>query len=168
MSELEQRIKRLEDRAAIDDLVVRYFLAADGDDMEGVGNSFTTNATFSSSGTISGTGRDGIVAFIASSREHMGLTLHTPNYSLYTFIDDDHATGLIGAHLELVLGGKSILGAVRYEDSYVREASGWLISSRDMRSIFVAPWDELEAAMRSDKPVQWPGGEPTATDFPRR
>ena len=41
MSDVEARLGRLEDRAAIDDLVARYFLAADGDDLAGVGASFT-------------------------------------------------------------------------------------------------------------------------------
>ena len=47
---VEDRVRRLEDRAALDDLIVRYFLAADGDDMDGIRASFTPDATFASSG----------------------------------------------------------------------------------------------------------------------
>jgi len=168
MTIIENRLRRLEDRAALDDLVVRYFLAADGDDLQGVGASFAEHASFASSGMINATGRQGIVDFIAGARAHMGLTVHTPNYALYSFADADHATGLIGAHLELVLGGQSLFGAVRYQDDYVRTGEGWLIMRRDMRIIHIAPWNDVGEAMRSDAPVRWPGMAPLPSDYPRR
>lgn len=167
MTSIEARIQRLEDRAALDDLIVRYFLAADGDDLPGVGASFTEDATFASSGQLSASGRQAIVDFIASARAHMGLTVHTPNYALYTFADPDHASGLVGAHLELVLAGESVFGAVRYEDDYVRTAQGWRIFRRDMRVIHIAPWKEVGDALRSDVPVRWPGTAPVSSDYPR-
>lgn len=165
--DIEQRLRRLEDRASINDLVVAYFLAADGDDLERVGSSFTTDATFSSSGAISATGRDGIVDFIRGARNHMGLTIHTPHYAHLTFATDDAATGIVGAHLELVLSGEPLYGAVRYIDSYVREGDRWLISKRDMRTIHIAPWSAVGEAFVSDTPVRWPGGTPARSDYAR-
>ena len=165
---LEDRLKRLEDRAELNDLVVRYFLAADDDDLQGVGDSFTDTATFSSSGNLAGEGRANIVQFIAASRQHMGLTIHTPHYAQLTFDGPDSAKGLVGAHLELVLGGKAIYGAVRYVDEYRRTAAGWRIHSRDMRVVHIAPWLEVGEAFESDAPVRWPGASPAPTDFPRK
>jgi hypothetical protein len=167
MTMIEDRIRRLEDRTALDDLVVRYFLAADDDNLQGISASFTEDATFASSGVVNASGRQGIVDFIVASRAHMGLTVHTPNYTLYTFGDEDHATGLIGAHLELVLGGQSLFGAVRYEDEYVRAIEGWRIARRDMQTIHIAPWSEVGDALRSDFPVRWPGITPLPSDYPR-
>ena len=168
MISIEGRIQHLEDRAALDDLVVRYFLAADGDDLIGVGASFAEDATFASSGQVSARGREGIVDFIAGARAHMGLTVHTPNYALYTFTGQDHASGLVGAHLELVLANQSLFGAVRYQDDYVRTAQGWRIRSRDIRVIHIAAWEEVAEAMRSTVPVRWPGVAPLPSDYPRR
>lgn len=168
MDTLENRVRRLEDRAAIDDLVVRYFLAADGDDLNGVGACFTDDAIFASSGVVNAKGRQSIVDFIAGARAHMGLTIHTPHYGLYTFGDDDHATGLVGAHLELVLGGETLFGAVRYQDAYSRIGGEWLISRRDMRTIHIAPWNEVDETMRSELPVRWPGSAPSPSDYPRK
>lgn len=168
MAEIEQRLARLEDRAMIEDLVVRYFLAADGDDPDGVGESFTDDATFSSSGVNNATGRAAIVDFIGAARRHMGLTVHTPNYVLCSFRDADRASGLVGAHLELVLGGQSLFGAVRYEDEYVRGPGGWRISRRDMRTIHIAPWAEVGEAFASQLPVRWPGVGPLPSDYPRK
>ncbi|HEX8419647.1 MAG TPA: nuclear transport factor 2 family protein [Sphingomonas sp.] len=165
--DLEQRLRRLEDRAAINDLVVAYFLAADGDDLDGVGASFTQDATFSSSGAVNASGRDGIVEFIRGAREHMGLTIHTPHYNQLTFDGDDGARGLVGAHLELVLGGSTVCGAVRYVDTYVRSPGAWLISSRDMRTIYMAPWLEVGEAFASHTPVRWPGAAGSRSDYPR-
>lgn len=166
--ELEDRVRRLEDRAELNDLVVRYFLAADGDDLIGVGDSFTETATFSSSGIVAGQGREAIVDFIRLSREQMGLTIHTPHYAQFTFEGGDRAEGLVGAHLELVLGGTAVYGAVRYVDEYHRLESGWRIHARDMRTIHIAPWLEVGEAFASDTPVRWPGAAPAASDFPRK
>jgi hypothetical protein len=168
MSDMERRLRRLEDRAELDDLVARYFLAADGDDLDGVGRCFTEGATFSSSGVVDATGRRAIVDFIAGARAHMGLTLHTPDYVLLTFVSDDEARGLVGAHLELVVAGEPLFGAVRYEDRYARDAGGWRIASRDMRTIHIAPWETAGRSLASDLPVRWPGSEPAPSDFPRK
>ncbi|MFA7585354.1 MAG: nuclear transport factor 2 family protein [Novosphingobium sp.] len=166
--DLSERVRRLEDRVELNDLIVSYFLAADSDDLEGVGNSFTDAATFSTSGTAVGERRAGIIDFIRASREQMGRTLHTPNYAQFTFDGPDRARGLIGAHLELVLGGKTVYGAVRYMDEYRRVDVEWRIHARDMRTIYIAPWLEAGEAFASSTPVRWPGSPATGSDYPRR
>lgn len=168
MVDIEQRLRRLEDRAAISDLVVSYFLASDDDDPEGVAACFTQDASFSSSGQLNASGRTAIVEFIKAARTHMGLTIHTPNYVHCRFESDDRASGIVGAHLELVLGGVSVFGAVRYVDSYVRDGDTWRISSRDMRTIHLAPWSEVGEAFSSATPVRWPGSAGAPSDYPRQ
>jgi hypothetical protein len=84
MAKLEERVQRLEDRGAINDVVVAYFLAADGDDIINVGACFTEDATLSASGQLCASGRQGIMDFINTSRSHMGLTVHTPHYAQVT------------------------------------------------------------------------------------
>jgi hypothetical protein len=166
--DLEQRVRRLEDRCEINELVVGYFLAADGDDLAAVGNCFTNDATFSSSGTQCAGGREGIVEFIRIARDHMGLTIHTPHYAQLKFHGANAAEGLVGAHLELALGGEALYGAVRYVDRYVRENGRWFIASRDMRTIQIAPWSSLAETFASDRPVRWTGAEPAESDYPRK
>jgi hypothetical protein len=165
---LEQRVRRLEDKLDLDDLNTRYFLAADGDDYDAVGDCFTVDATFASSGHVGGSGRQGIVDFIASSRSHMGLTLHTPHYGLYSLESDGQARGIVGAHLELVLAGQSTYGAVRYVDEYRREGDRWRIAKRDMRTIYMGEWARAAEVFASNAPVQWPGMEALPSDYPRR
>ncbi|MFW2829450.1 nuclear transport factor 2 family protein [Sphingomonas sp. ID0503] len=165
--DLESRVRRLEDRAAISDLVVGYFLAADGDDMDGVSASFAPDATFSSSGVANAKGRPSIADFIRSARLHMGLTVHTPHYVQLEFSESDHASGLVGAHLELDLDGTPVYGAVRYEDTYVRLPDGWKIQTRDMRVIFIAPWSEAGNALAAEAAVRWPGTSGSPSDYAR-
>ena len=167
MTTLEDRLRRLEDKAAIEELNLRYFLASDGDDFGAIGDSFTADATFASSGQVSGEGRQGIVDFIRGARTHMGLTIHTPHYGLYSFVSDDRATGIVGAHLELVLGGQSTCGAVRYVDEYLRENDRWRIAARDMRTIYIGDWSKAGDVFASPTPVQWPGLDPLPSDYPR-
>lgn len=165
---LEERVRRLEDKSDINDLVVRYFLAADGDDFERVAASFADDAVFSSSGVVSGAGRGAVVEFIRQARSQMGLTIHTPHYVHIAFRDEDAASGLVGAHLELDLDGQTVLGAVRYVDEYVRSDGGWFIKNRDMRTIYIAPWIDVGEAFASSNPVRWPGAEASRSDYPRR
>lgn len=167
MTSIEERLRRLEDRAAIEELNLRYFLASDRDDLATIADSFTEDATFASSGHVNGEGRQGIVAFIKDARAHMGLTIHTPNYGLHTFVTNDRATGIVGAHLELVLEGRSTYGAVRYLDEYHREGGSWRIATRDMRTIYIGDWSRAGDVFASPNPVQWPGLDPLPSDFPR-
>lgn len=168
MPDIESRVSRLEDRAALQDLVVRYFLACDDDDLAAVGDAFATNGSFSISGFTGGTSREAVVAFLADQRSRMGLTVHTPNYALFTFTGPASARGLVGAHLELVFGDDAVFGAVRYADEYVREADGWRILSRDMRTTYMAPWSEVGSTFASPLPVAWPGFDPLVSDHPRK
>lgn len=168
MSDLEDRLARLEARADIEALVVRYFLACDGDDVAQLRRSFAANATFSTSGQIAATGLDAILDYLVDARSHMGLTVHTPNYVLLEDLQADRARGLVGAHLELVLGGVSLFGAVRYVDDYIRVDGAWVFARRDMRTIYIGPWAEVGIALESDGPVRWPGIAPLPSDYPRK
>lgn len=168
MSDFESRLKRLEDRAALHDLVVNYLLAVDNDDYQALPALFSADAVFSTSGHVAAEGRDAIIEFLRSARSQMGLTVHTPNYVSLMGIDGDHAKGLVGAHLELVLDEKAVFGAVRYEDEYVRRDGSWVFRRRDMRTIHIAPWNEISAAFPSNRPVRWPGIDPLPSDYPRK
>jgi hypothetical protein len=159
MSDLEERVRRLEDRAELEDLVARYFVAADDDDYATLASCFAEDGEFSAGGFPGGSTRLEIVDFIRNDRQSMGTTVHTPNYALLQFDGNDRATGLVGAHLELSRSGKALFGAVRYVDEYVRRDGNWQIRKREMRTIHVGPWDEVVTTLTSDQPVRWPGAE---------
>ncbi|SEO98041.1 nuclear transport factor 2 family protein [Amycolatopsis saalfeldensis] len=168
MPDLEARIRRLEDRAEIGDLVLRYFLAADDDDWAALGATFAEDGSFSAGAFPGGDDRASVVEFIRADRQHMGVTVHTRNTTLLTFTDEDHADGVVGAHLELARGGTTVYGAVRYYDTYERTADGWKIKSRKMAVIHVGPWDQVGTSLTAPDRARWPGAEPAPADLPGR
>lgn len=168
MPSLEERIRILEDRAAIQDLVAVYFRAADDDDYALLAQCFTREAQFEASGFEDADGRDGIVAILKAARASMGQTVHTPHYVHIRFDGTDAAEGLVCAHLELGLGDATHFGAVRYVDRYEREDGAWRIAVRGMKVVHMAPWSGVEASLTTPLNVRWPGSEPLPSDFPRR
>lgn len=167
MSSLEERIRILEDRAAIQDMVAAYFRASDDDDYTLMAQCFARNARFEASGFEDAAGREGIVALIKAARAGMGQTVHTPNYVHISFTGADTADGLVCAHLELGLGEATCFGAVRYVDSYLREDGQWRISVRAMKVVHIAPWSEVGRSLTTALNVRWPGADPLPSDFPR-
>ena len=167
MTDLDARIRRLEDRAEIEDLVLRYFLAADDDDWETLGQTFADHGSFSAGAFPGGSDRESVVAFIRADRRNMGVTVHTQNTTLITFTDDDHAGGVVGAHLELARGGTTVYGAVRYYDTYIRTTGGWRFESREMAIIHVGPWSEVSTSLTATNRARWPGADPAPADLPR-
>jgi hypothetical protein len=165
---IEDRLRRLEDRVELEDLSTRYFLASDFDDYETIAGSYARESTFSASGFAGANGPDGVAEMIRGARANFGTTIHTPHYSLVDFQDDDHASGMVGAHVEIAVGGQSCFGAVRYEDEYVREDGSWKFRSRNMKTVHFQPWEHAGTSLTADLPVRWPGGEPAPNDYPRK
>jgi uncharacterized protein (TIGR02246 family) len=168
LASLEDRIRKLEDRAALQDLVADYFKATDDDDYGALAACFAEDASFVASGFDGGGGREGIITFLRTARAGMGQTVHTPNYVQLRFTDDDHASGVVGAHLELGMGDQTVYAAVRYLDSYTLVEGRWQISSRDMKVIHVSPWADVGTSLSSPLNVRWPGADPAPSDFPRK
>ncbi len=168
MATLEHRIRKLEDRAEIQDLVARYFKVTDDDDVAALAACFTRDARFIASGFDGGDGRDGVMAFLKAARSAMQQTVHTPHYVHIEFTGPDTATGTVMAHLEIGIGGTTVYGAVRYLDSYEREDGQWRIATREMRTVHLASWDLVAGSMTETNNVRWPGADPAPSDFPRR
>ena len=168
METLEARIRKLEDRAEIQDLVARYFKVADDDDEQALGQCFTADARFLASGFVGGESGEGILAFLKSARAHMDQTVHTPHYVHIAFTGADTATGTVMAHLEIGIGGTTVFGALRYIDEYRRDGGQWRISSREMLAVHISSWDQAASSLTEPLNIRWPGAEPAPSDLPRQ
>jgi len=167
MNDIENRLRRLEDRSELQDLIVRYFLAADDNDYEALAATFAPDAAFSAGGFTGGRSRAEIVEFIRADRTNsMGVTIHTPNFVLLEFPGVDAATGVIGAHLELSRSGRTLYGAVRYRDEYVRLDGRWYIKKREMLTIHMGPWEDVATSLTAERRVRWPDARPAHADLP--
>lgn len=166
MSDFEARLRILEDRTELNDLAVRYFVATDDDDYSTLESLFVPDASFVAGGFNGGENREDIIAFLRSARANMGITVHTPHYSLITFSGPDSANGVVGAHLEIAMGNQSLFGAVRYYDQYRRMGGKWLFSRRELLTVHMGPWENVASSLTAEKRVRWPGAEPQAADLP--
>jgi uncharacterized protein (TIGR02246 family) len=167
MPTLDERIRKLEDRAEIQDLAAAYFLATDDDDYEALRACFIRDARFHANGFDGTTGRDSIIAFLKEARSGMGQTVHTIDYAHVRLSGADKATGIVTAHLELGIGATTVFAAVRYIDEYAREDGIWRIAAREMKAVYVSPWGNVANSLIQEKNVCWPGAEPSSSDLPR-
>lgn len=138
MSDIESRLRRLEDREEIRVLVGRYALCLDDRDFAGLAACFTVDAVFGpDDGSPGVQGRAAIVerlqGVLASSR----LSVHVSHDSFADLAPDDPdaATGLVLCHAETSHGGHRI-SAIRYRDQYRRDEGVWRIAARRLRLVY--------------------------------
>jgi hypothetical protein len=138
-NDLERRIRAIEDRLEIEDVIVRYAIAVDTQDDEMLESCFTDDAEASFAGVPAGPGGAAIVAFLASLRgvRVIGSTHRFAN--IVVNLDGDEADvqssavvyGVRGEPLQLRLRG------ISYRDRFVRTAAGWRIARR----VHSAAWE---------------------------
>lgn len=145
---LEERIKLLEDREEIRDLVATYcFLVDEGRFDELVDRCFTDNASCDFRGAGGGLipiisrGRTEIrnffTAIVPGLLSHMAHTVHNHRIK----IDGDRAWG--DCYFELTAidraTGEDVVGTGRYIDRYRRVAGSWRFETRSAEIFFIAP-----------------------------
>jgi hypothetical protein len=110
-------------------------------------------------------GRHEVVEALKSVRSTYGRTIHTPEAHSVTFVDDDHATGLVLSHAELDIGGRTVITAIRYRDDYERGDDGaWRFANRALTFAYALPFAEMGDSLTADLPVRWPGADPAPAD----
>lgn len=164
---LEQRIQRLEDRAALDELIGRYSIARDTRDLAGLIGFFTPDAEFHRAGAVV-RGREEITAFFEKSMERYSTTLHTVHTRNYDWVSDDEVHGVVNGHAELALDGRLVVAATRYDDVYARHGGQWLIKIRSLRFMYASPIEELGTLWSNDQRIRWPGQPPQTADYPEK
>jgi hypothetical protein len=154
----EARLRRLEDRAEIGELVVRYCVACDDRDIDQLVELFSPRATFRhGDGTVHVSGRDDISNFYRTRLRTNGITIHAVNGHVIEFTDPNIASGMVQGKVELGLQGKTVVGALRYVDRYVREGGRWLFEERNECIWYQVPADELVSALVRPLRRWWPG-----------
>lgn len=144
--DLTRRLERIEAKEAIRDLVVRYGMAVDDRDMDAVGDGFTDDAVFRhGDDSIVNHGRDEIVAFYTDRLRAFGATYHYPHSHLIELDanDPDRATGVVCAHAELGIDGRTYVTALRYHDQYRREDGEWRFAERRLAMLYYMDLAEL-------------------------
>jgi ketosteroid isomerase-like protein len=148
--DLETRIRRLEDRVEIGELITRYALAMDNRDMQAMPSLFTADVVIRSlDGVMNVVGRDAAVELFRGRFKVLGPSNHVSHDRIVTFdeADPDHATGLVLSHAEMNRKGVAMLAAIRYHDAYRRDAGAWRFQKRVLTFMYYLPTSEYLDAL---------------------
>jgi hypothetical protein len=169
MSEsLEDRIGRLEDRAAVQELAVLYGFIMDERDEKGIREIFCEDATLrSEDGVFAANGLEEIVSTYMGRFAALGPTNHFSHGHVVRFDDADRtrATGLLASHAEVSRNGVAMQVALRYKDTYRKEGGRWKFADRLMGYMYYLPFTELPEglgdrnsvrAYGDHRPSDWP------------
>jgi ketosteroid isomerase-like protein len=163
----EARLRRLEDRAELAELIARYAVAVDDRDIEAIGALFTPDGAFrSKDGVMQARGREAVLEQFRGRFRALKLSYHFSHDHIFEFgADADAATGLITAHAEVWRNGRALIGALRYQDSYRRHQGRWCFADRLLFFLYYLPVDEYATAL--GEPLrQRAYGDRRPADFP--
>ncbi len=150
-TDLEARIRRLEDIEDIRQLRARYCQYLDDGRWDELAELFTAGGAFVGLSTVRG--RDQLREFFADlQRGSLSAWWHFSSNETVT-VDGDRAWGQTWLHQPCVVDGESHIAAGRYRDEIVRESDGvWRFAERAVSFFFWAPLASGWAPGR----IEWP------------
>lgn len=173
MSDLTQildRLDRLESKDSIRALVTAYAIACDEHDIPALMNLFTADACFDApNGAMVADGRDAIESMFIETLKTRGPGYHW-THDVTVKIDPenaDKATGLVYSHAETTPNGVVSLAAMKYHDDYWREDGDWRFAKRVISFLYYVPAVEYGTGLSSEKRVVI-GTERIAADYPEK
>jgi len=140
--DLATRMRRLEARAALSDLVGRYGQLLDARNWDGVAEEFSRDGSLSVVGQTA-TGRTALKEMFVARLGGFEFTFHYPHSQVFEIVDDEHATGTVSGHAEHGANGVCLLAGVRYADEYGLEDGRWRIASRAVDIRYFLSWSEF-------------------------
>ena len=167
---LEDRLRRLEDRVEIAELIARYCLVMDNRDVDAIEALFTEDVhVWSADGVMNSRGRQAAVDMFKGRFAVLGPSNHFTHDRIVEFdaADPDRATGLVLSHAEMQRKGQPMLAAIRYQDVYQRSDGRWRFRERGLSFMYYVPTAEyldafgpgLDRRMRAYEhavPADWP------------
>jgi hypothetical protein len=159
LADLDRRLRRIEDRAEIQELGQRYCRYIDDNDWTRLRTLFTDGAAMAGQ-----TGGDAVVATLRAIRSGYGRTIHTAHGLVLEELGDENARGYVPSSAQLDIGGEFVVSAIRYFDTYAKVGGAWRFASRDLRFVYALPWSQADLALVDGLPVRWPGTEPAPVD----
>lgn len=141
---LEERIRALEDRAELRELVARYGVAVDDRDIDALSALFTPDAIFRSvDGVMSALGREAVMQQFRGRFAALKATNHIAHDQILELgPGPDDATGLVSSHAEVCRNGRVLIAALRYRDRYRRHEGRWRFAERALSFLYYLPVEE--------------------------
>jgi hypothetical protein len=169
MGDLDARLRRLEDRAEIHELAVRYGFAVDDRDYAVIRSLFAPDGSLSTqAGAVKGKGVEAVVAYFENHMPDLGPSNHFVHGHVVDFDPDDpdRATGLVSSHSELWRDGKPMITAMRYVDAYRRVDGRWRFQQRIQSYMYFVDVREYAEVLGSRLRIRTSPGDPQAADWP--
>lgn len=164
--DLELRVRRLEDRFAINDLVVNYATLLDDAQWDALGELFTTDGVFGSPHSTT-VGRAAVVENFKVKHAPFTWTWHDPHGVSVEIDDDDHARGTVIGYAELGNDELTISTSIRYLDDYRREDGRWRFGRRTVLSVYgMTLADRAADGMQQRERKRWPGRASSVAELP--
>lgn len=171
-TDLETRIRRLEDRAELGELIARYALIMDDRDLAAMPDLFTEDVVVrSGDGVMNVVGREAVIEMFRGRFTVLGPSHHFTHDRILTFsdTDPDAASGIVTSHAEMNRKGMAMLAAIRYHDRYRRDGGRWRIRERVLSFFYYVPTAEYLDALGAGlahrnraydvaTPADWPEG----------
>ena len=162
---LEARIARLEARAEIQELLMRYTFLIDDHEFDALGELFAPDARFGSPGSTHRDGGDR--RELPQARRLYPVTLHEARGIVIEFFDDDHATGQVLGFSEQANEQHTVITSFRYADEYVRVAGHWRFAERAVSTLYAMTHAELAAGgLAWELRKRWPHRAPAPAELP--
>ena len=145
----EDRIRSLEDRLAIRELISAYCFAMDNKDLGWAERLFTPDACFRSvDGVMNATGWKAIGQQYEGRFAALRFAYHVTHDVLIEFMDEDHAKGMVSGHAEVVRNGEAMVTGLRYADQYTRDHDGrWRFAERVLSFFYYVPVEQYRTAL---------------------
>jgi ketosteroid isomerase-like protein len=173
--DLEKRIRRLEDREEIGELIARYCLVMDNRDTQGMPALFTPDVVVrSTDGVMHASGMAAVTEMFRGRFAVLGPSNHFTHDRIMTFDEAhaDRASGIVLSHAEMNRKGQPMITAIRYLDRYRRHEDCWKFAERELSFFYYVPTAEyLDAfgpglgkrmrAYESATAADWPENLPT-------
>lgn len=170
--DLEFRIRRLEDRAEIGELIARYCVAMDERDIEEFRNIFTPDVVIrSADGVMHAAGMVAVTAMFRGRFEVLGPSNHFTHDVILKFDEHDPhlAQGVVSSHAEMNRRGMAMMAAMRYRDNYKRCEGCWLFSERLLSFFYYVPAAEYIESLQGGLSRRMRAyAEPRAADWPEQ
>ena len=150
-----ERIRRLEDRFALEDLAASYCSAIDERDLPRFLSLFTDDAVMRHrDGVMRLEGKAAIESYYTQRFAGYSFTFHYPHAVTVSFESPDDATGAVTGHAEMGVEGQLVLASIRYTDRYRRIEGAWRFTERELAFGYYMKLSELpegfKDALRKD------------------
>ena len=160
---LEDRVRRIETRSQLRELVDRYGYLLDAREFQSMADTlFAPDARLmagaawpsptTQGGVVPGVlaaGREQIASWYQERLQGFDFTYHFAHAQILDWVNDETVLGAVTGHAEHAADGSCLYAAIRYDDVYRCVDQSWVFEQRRIALTYLLPWTRLGTDFRS-------------------